>query len=161
MKNGLLRTRIKGMSFRSGIASSRSCNRQTKDPQNALDAFSEDPQKGAPPPLTRSDIRRLLQDLGRQELHTLMNESITHGSHWRQVSSMLEKRTEESFFDDPRQHGATLGSEESSQRRADVLVLVKRNFRLWNHRIEMLEWIAKAQHTIQRETAQRRDRSYR
>ena len=71
---------------------------------------------------------------------------------------MLEERTEGSFFDDPRQQGVTLNLEESSQRRADVLVLVKRNFRLWSLRMEMLEWIAKAQHCIQWETAQRRKR---
>ena len=94
--------------------------------------------EGKPSDFTRADIRRLLEDFGRQELHTLVSDAIDAAVRWKQVSDAIDKLV------------ASERGETRVYREDDVgaLVEARATMRLWRHRIEMLEWIADAQHSL-------------
>ena len=149
MKKGLQRSRIKGMSFRSGVSTSfRSTTQQKKMPQptEPLAAFTE---TGAPAPLLRVDIARLLHDVGRQELHALMCESIEHCSHWRQISRTLQRHAETPMLETHRHQDNDVTTAFSNATNTEAIIESRKNFRLWNHRLIMLEWVAEAQSSMQ------------
>ena len=50
---------------------------------------------GAPEPLNRASLRRLLEDRGRQTLHALVAESVEQAAHWRQVWAHLRQAGQE------------------------------------------------------------------
>lgn len=150
------RNRIQGISFhiqRSGVGLRRATSQGLSGP---LDLMAEGRQStagsvhgeselqkaalaGKPQPLSRTDIRRLLADFGRQELHTLVSDAIESAVRWKHVADAAERLV------------ANDGSDARVNHEEDVCALVetRTTLRLWRHRIEMLEWIADAQRSLQ------------
>lgn len=148
MQKGIQRSRIKGMSFRSHATSGS----RLASPKNILQQppewNSSACEKGAPLQLSRTDIVRLLHDGSRHELHTLVTESIEHCSNWRQIARALEYHTDSSIFENDRHHEDGRISAFENTKLAESLIEARKNLRLWNHRLTMLEWIAAAQSSM-------------
>jgi hypothetical protein len=79
-----------------------------------------------------------------------MSEAVEMTSHWRHASRALDRAFEDSFFMDSRDHGEKNTPELNPQ--AETLLHARRNFRLWKHRVSILEMIAQAQHYVSRST---------
>ena len=133
--NDLTRRKIKGISFR------RSSTHFFPKKRQAINfELSETELKaGVAVPLNKKEIQRLMHDLGRQELHTLVSECVENASHWKQISKAMEKNETRFLGDDE--------DEEFSLR----AIQARTNYRSWLHRLKMLELISDAQWSIQDE----------
>ncbi len=149
MKKVLQRSRIKGMSFRSSVTISGRSSRHKKDLDHFADPVPTPSDKGAPAPLLRADIARLLNDIGRHELHALVSECIEHCSHWRQISRTLERHAETSALGANRHQENEGTTAFTNAINTEALIESRKNFSLWHHRLTMLEWIAAAQSSMQ------------
>ncbi len=149
MKKSLSHSRIKGVSYRRNVSGAPHAPspKEKKFPEQLLAS----PEKnGEPQPLTRVDIHKLLQDLARQSLHTLMSEAVDMSSHWCHASRALDRTFEDSFFLDARKSISESDHKVNPAPQAETLLNARRNFRLWKHHIAILEMIAQAQHYVAR-----------
>ena len=129
--------------------------------REALNLTLADLQKAVPQPLSHPEIHMLLGDLGRQTLHTLVSDCIVHASHWRQVSTALDRHLDRSGRPLSRKaEGPSvlleLDSDDAgyfpgtdADPRQWLAIEVRRVFRLWQQRLSMLEMIADGQSTAQ------------
>lgn len=163
MKPVLFRGRIRGITHRKLHSTLIGRTPGTNKPVNSDNfALTEAELKSAlPQPFSHSEIYSLLCDLGRQRLHTLVSDCIDHTSHWRQVSSVLDRqlnrvqnsqiRKMESSSDLLLLNGDDAGywPGANTDPRQWLALEVKRVYRLWKHRLSMLEMIADAQNPAQ------------
>lgn len=173
MTSTLLQGRIRGVTHHRK-ASPLSGGVRTRHPVvlQALALTLDELRQGAPQPLSRLDVHRLLGDHGRAELHTLVLETIEHLSHWRQVSGVLDRHLTKAGPLPRKQGLETMPLLELGENAAGYVpgteadpkqwlaIEVRRVYRLWKHRLATLEWIADGQGTAQWELrlAQRRTR---
>jgi hypothetical protein len=145
MKKPLSRNRIRGISFHRTAPSGQGgrCSKK-QHPQTDIDINAL--MAGAPTALSRAEIHKLLQEHGRHTLHTLMSDSVEIASQWRQASRALDKKFETFFFLEMRD--ANIDSESIAKEQVETLLQSRRNFRLWKHRIAILEMIAAAQQSL-------------
>lgn len=140
----LVRQKIKGISFRR-----RSYRGGVRTHNEMLPPIDDvDLKEAHPPLLTPKDVTRLLKDLGRQELHTLVSDCVEHASHWHQLRRHVEKQ-ETSY----KKVTDELPKASAEQLRA---IEVRYLHRMWLHRLRLLELIADAQSSIQHESLMRR-----
>lgn len=179
MRNALSRVRIRGVSFRRTGPQGTGAGHK-KDPTHVrprLQLSQQELAQGAPPPLTAPDLNRLLKDLGRQELHTLVSDCIDHVSRWRQIANAMDvqaglagdlagprrmrsnSRAVEGLL--PLALGGEADPLTPDGNPTQILALEARAvFRLWRHRLEMLELVAGAQRSIQFEKKYENERKY-
>ncbi len=136
----LVRQKIKGISFRRRTfqGGNRKKFDVTLPPVEDVDL-----QEAAPTDFSSRDVKRLLKDLGRQELHTLVSDCVEHTSHWHQLRRHVEKFETTYKIDEE-----NLPKASHAQLRA---IEVRYLHRKWLHRLRLLELIADAQASIQHE----------
>ncbi len=134
------RNRIHGVSFhvqRTGIARPTRAGSATDRPLEEIRSVAQSAKHGQPPDLTKSDIRRLLEDFGRQELHTLVSDAIDAAVRWKHVAESMERLF--ALDDDKRIYEAD---------EVGALIEARTTLRLWRHRIDVLELVADAQRSL-------------
>ena len=148
------RRRIRGISFRHTRPGNPQANRKFRPDLVPLVTLStHEMARAKPKPFDKSDIHRLLCDLGRQELHTLVTDCIEHVAHWRQITSRLRPIVEEVREFAEAVH-LTFSENATLPQRTDwILAYLEAQavYRLWRHRLTMLEMIADAQSSWQHE----------
>ena len=156
------RQRIRGVSFRHGRSptssrgnSGRSGDTPLASEPAARSAFAragsaaspENIRNSAPQPLRNTDLRRLLEDFGRNELHSLVSDAVDHLVQLKQLNQSFQRLLPDSAPD-----RKFLASEDQEDLHADPLretaVEIMRVQRLWKHRLDMLEMIAMAQDSL-------------
>lgn len=156
------RQRIRGVSFRHGRSSPAS-RRPAKTQGDAGSpfnwgplSFSDSPWSGpsvesirnsAPRPFKKTDVHRLLADYGRNELHTLVSETIEHLVQLRQLSQSF-RRFVPDVAPDRKFLEPDVGDETVAHPLQETGIEIMRVQRLWKHRLEMLEMIAMAQDSL-------------
>lgn len=143
--NLLSKNRIRGVSFR----------RERSTPLKGSPAphstwsgpTAEQIRQSAPHPLRKTDLARLLRDFGRNELHTLVSETVDQLGRVRQIVGTLRRLPTESE-PDRRFLDADDADESTTQPLQNVALEMMRVHRLWKLRLEILEMIAMAQDSL-------------
>lgn len=145
--------RIRGVSFRRNVTRSHGQRASISAPLPEGFSLTHKMLDDAKPPhLCTREVRKLLLDTRRHEVHALVSETIEHLSHWKQISHALDSyllldangRSSSFNWDDdvPRNH----------EERRLLAVEVRSVFLMWRHRLSMLELIADAQPFLGYET---------
>ena len=87
-----------------------------------------DLKQGAPSAFSQRDVHRLLGDHGRHEIHALVAECIQNLTRWRQLVNLCNA---------------------SAEMDADFNIEIRANYRLWKHRLAILELISGGQDGVQ------------
>lgn len=156
------RQRIRGVTFRHGratTASRRSSDRKSGPSKStaatAGSSFGragsfvspENIRNSAPQPLRNTDLRRLLEDFGRNELHTLVSEAVEQLVQLKQLNQSFLR-----FIPDTAPDRKFLNTDDHDDLAANPMqetgVELLRVQRLWKHRLDVLEMVAMAQDSL-------------
>ncbi|MEN9809090.1 MAG: hypothetical protein RLZZ488_657 [Pseudomonadota bacterium] len=143
--NLLSKNRIRGVSFRRGRSSPVSNSLSVDSTWSGPSA--EQIRQSAPRPLRKTDLSRLLRDYGRNELHTLVSETVEQLGRLRQIVGTMRRLPTES---EPDRHFLNPDDSDDSDAHPlqNVALEMMRVQRLWKLRLEVLEMIAMAQDSL-------------
>ena len=154
MRNVLSRQRIQGISLnRKTPSTARNSAPRVNIENNSSDALAlQKILNSKPIPFSNSDIHRLLGDMGRTELQHLVSETIESISHWRQALRRIEKselKATNRWDWDANDSKFEKNVQNYSLTVAQTLELeVRAQYRVWKHRLEVLELIASGQSSV-------------
>lgn len=143
--NLLSKNRIRGVSFRRGRTSPVTSSFATDSTWSGPSA--EQIRQSAPRPLRKTDLSRLLRDYGRNELHTLVSETVEQLGRLRQIVGSLRRLPTESE-PDRRFLNPDDADDTDAHPLQNVALEMTRVQRLWKLRLEILEMVAMAQDSL-------------
>jgi hypothetical protein len=135
---------MQGVSFhvnRTGIQRAPTRDKANSQSRKELLSIIISAEHAQPTDFTKSDIRRLMADFGRQEVHTLVSDAIDAAVHWKQVTDSLERNVSLDLIQ--KQEARQLLEDE-----VGALLAARKTLRLWRHRMQILEMIADAQRSL-------------
>ncbi|MEN9827330.1 MAG: hypothetical protein RI953_3075 [Pseudomonadota bacterium] len=146
-RSGLPGRRPSGDEFAVGISSLNGLKSGFSSSSHWSGPSPEQIRESAPEGFKNSDLRRLMADHGRNELHTLVSESVDHLVQLKQLARSVERFAGE---DEPDRKfmGSETDDELSANPIQEMRIEALRVQRLWKLRLELLEMIAMAQDSL-------------
>ncbi|MFZ9521174.1 MAG: hypothetical protein ACO3A4_11925 [Silvanigrellaceae bacterium] len=158
------RNRIRGVSFHRGRSNLPGRRRggddsglgfsSLNDMSNRISPYSswmgptpEQIRESAPDGFKNSDLHRLIADHGRNELHTLVSESVDQLVQLKQLARSVERFSSEEE-PDRKYLGFENEDDLSANPMQEMRIEALRVQRLWKLRLELLEMIAMAQDSL-------------
>ncbi|MEY4065898.1 MAG: hypothetical protein RIR26_2106 [Pseudomonadota bacterium] len=159
------RNRIRGVSFHHNRSTAAARPRSSGKRPSGFDMPWNGPslealRSSAPCAFSDTDLRRLLADQGRQEIHTRVSDAVDHLGQLKQLSQSLQRFA-------PPSEGADRGSlrlgdededEISLHPLRELTVEVGRLQQLWKLHLDLLEMIVMAQNSLRRSPSVRAER---